>query len=99
MKNIFKHRIMKKESLTLRKKHTTQFNHFVTGIVSLVVGGMVYLLTRNPTHALASFLAFLVLGELYQFTKKKLEASVRVRQMEEVFPDFIELVSSNLRAG
>lgn len=69
------------------------------GVAALLVGVATYLLTASIAHALSGFFALLLLSGFYAFTKAKLAESVRIRKMENVFPDFIELVASNLRAG
>lgn len=40
-----------------------------------------------------------VLLFLYSITKKKLDKSRKIKKIESVFPDFLQLMASNLRAG
>jgi len=46
-----------------------------------------------------SFVFLVFLFVFYGYAKKKLKISGDVKKMENVFPDFISLMSSNLRAG
>lgn len=87
----------KKRSLSW--KHPKYIQQFMLVFLALVVGGIAFILTKSNMHALAGGVAMFLLCELYVFTKSRLVASARIRKMEEVFPDFIELVASNLRAG
>ncbi len=73
--------------------------HLFILLCAVCIWAIVFALTGILTHALIAGVSLALLAELYRFTKVKLEKSTRVRKMEEVFPDFIELVSSNLRAG
>lgn len=93
MTHIFSHR---------SKKHATheqKFQILLATLLTAVVTLVVYLLTANIQHALLSGFFTLMLCLLYFITHNHLVQSTRVHQMEEVFPDFIELVASNLRAG
>ncbi len=72
---------------------------FIVLIISTIIGIGVQLIFRNAQNSAIAFLASLVLISLYLFIKEKLRLSAEIRKMEEVFPDFIELMSSNLRAG
>ena len=68
-------------------------------LFSVVLGVLVYISTKRILGALI-FIAFaLILFFVFVIVRKKLEASERIKVMEIVFPDFIELVASNLRAG
>jgi archaeal flagellar protein FlaJ len=68
-------------------------------IISILIGVISYLIFGDAQNSAIAFLASLVLISLYLFIKEKLRISAEIKKMEEVFPDFIELMSSNLRAG
>jgi archaellum biogenesis protein FlaJ (TadC family) len=65
----------------------------------ILVGGVIYFFNKNIYFATAGSLILFFALKIYFYFKKKLVISADIRRMEEVFPDFIELVSSNLRAG
>jgi len=63
---------------------------------SLVIGTGVYFLGGNFfLGLLISFVAIQILS----YMKISMDASSRVSKMEKLFPDFLQLMSSNLRAG
>jgi len=68
-------------------------------ILSLILGGVVYLSTKSLIGSAIFFTLALLLFIFSSVIKKKLEKSNQIKTMETVFPDFIELVASNLRAG
>ena len=68
----------------------------ITLLVSLVLGLGFYFLKQNPLYV---FLGFFIFLQLIVFFRVSLKASSRVKRMEEIFPDVIQLMSSNLRAG
>lgn len=91
-----------RRSKTHAAQHETReqkFRLMLALLITIVVALIVYLLTANVQHALVSGFFTLMLCLLYFVTRARLIKSARVHQMEEVFPDFIELVASNLRAG
>ncbi len=55
--------------------------------------------TRGWIQLLSSFVFSFLLFNVYFILKNSFENSLRIRKMEDVFPDFIELMASNLRAG
>src|SRR6056297_2737992 len=71
-------------------------NFLVFLIVSLVIGVFVYVL--GGSVFLGFILSFFILEILY-YMRISMKASSRVGEMEKVFPDFLQLMSSNLRAG
>jgi archaellum biogenesis protein FlaJ (TadC family) len=68
-------------------------------IISILIGIGAYFIFENKQNSAIVFMVSLVLISLYLFIKEKLRISAEIKKMEEVFPDFIELMSSNLRAG
>jgi archaellum biogenesis protein FlaJ (TadC family) len=67
--------------------------------LSLVLAILVFLFTKNIMNATIAFIAINILAPLCLFARSKMQKSAELRKMEEIFPDFIELMSSNLRAG
>ena len=68
-------------------------------LLALIIALITFYFTKEITYTLLAGIAVTVLLIIYLFMKEKLKESDRIQKMEEVFPDFIELVSSNLRAG
>lgn len=68
-------------------------------LAALVLGSLVFLLTRNVVNSLIVFAAPIALFVFYTLIKKRLQRQKEIKKMEEVFPDFISLMASNLRAG
>ena len=68
-------------------------------IISLLIGIAVYLFSESKINSPIAFVASLIFISTYLFVRERLKKSAEIKKMEEVFPDFIELMSSNLRAG
>lgn len=66
---------------------------------ALVVSTITYFLQKDWIVSLASFLIVCIISVIFFIARKKLDEVARIRKMEAVFPDFLQLVSSNLRAG
>ena len=71
----------------------------IPGIISLSVGLLTALFTFSLKYSSIMFISVFILIELYFLFKEVLKTSAKIKKMEEVFPDFIELMSANLRAG
>jgi pilus assembly protein TadC len=72
---------------------------FLLLIVSLILGAAVYLFTRSFTKGGLTFGAIFVLFGGYLLIRVRLQKAAELKKMEDVFPDFISLMASNLRAG
>ncbi len=68
-------------------------------ILSLIVSSVVLLVYKNLIVSLVSFIAAFVIILIYNYLRKILRAAERIRKIEGVFPDFLQLMASNLRAG
>lgn len=64
-------------------------------IATVVISTIVYLLGVTP---FATVIIFFLL-HIFFFFKTSLQASSRIKKMEELFPDVISLMASNLRSG
>jgi len=69
---------------------------FISLIIAAVVSVGFTFLKISPI--LSFLVAFFILQLIFYF-RISLLASTRIKKMEDVFPDFIQLMSSNLRAG
>ena len=72
---------------------------FISVIVGLLVGSLVLFFRRDIIYSLVSFVGVVFLVFVYNYFRKSLNKSSRVKKLEDVFPDFLQLMSSNLRAG
>ncbi len=68
-------------------------------IIGLVIGLVIYYFTKKPINSAVSIFLFLGIFIVYKSTRNKLIESQRIKIMEFVFPDFLQLVASNLKAG
>jgi pilus assembly protein TadC len=68
-------------------------------LIGLVVSTISLLLGKGVIFSIIALILFLAFFILYFYFKVRLAKSTRIRKMESVFPDFLQLMSSNLRAG
>lgn len=68
-------------------------------ILGIVVSIVVFLINNNYILAIILFFSIILLFSVYVYLRARLKQAERIRKMEEVFPDFLQLMSSNLRAG
>ncbi len=68
-------------------------------IVSLVLSIITFYLTKSALKSLIVLIASVAITITYISTRKKLGQSQKIKTMEVVFPDFLQLISSNLKAG
>jgi len=68
-------------------------------IVGIVFAVIAYVIYRNYLATLISFVAFFVVTFIYFIVNAKLKDAAAIKKMEDVFPDFVGLMASNLRAG
>lgn len=66
---------------------------------SLVLSTLVFIIYKEILYSVITLLAVVVLFFAFIIISKKLEESAKISKMEHIFPDFLQLVSSNLRAG
>ncbi|MBI2452016.1 type II secretion system F family protein [Candidatus Pacearchaeota archaeon] len=97
--------IKKSETKTLQKKKTKEKGFgrrkefLIAVIAGLLVSTLFAIFTKSFLKTVISFFAFFVLFVFYFIVKARLKKNAEIRRMEEVFPDLIELMASNLRAG
>ncbi len=71
----------------------------ISTLVVIFLTLLVHYFTRQWIVSLATFIISSVLAMLTLFLMKRLRAAAEIKKMEIAFPDFLELMSSNLRAG
>lgn len=69
------------------------------GVILGLVISIILLIFSSWILAVISFFAVIFLTFLYDYLKKSLDELKRIKKMEDVFPDFLQLMASNLRAG
>lgn len=71
------------------------------GLVLSIIVALAVWFFRRPSFYLVigSFFGAFLLTQIFAYFNTSLKASKRIGRMEKVFPDFIGLMSSNLRAG
>jgi len=84
----------KKEKRTQTKKLV-----IISSIISIVIGLLAFLFTRKLINSLITLVSIFILMIVYNIVRKKLKYYSNIKKMESVFPDFLQLMSSNLRAG
>ena len=91
---------IKSQDKAIRDKKNSKRGQIIGGIVwALILSIVFYFISGKGSYAGVAFLVSLALIETYFFVKQILKRSLKVKAMENVFPDFIELMASNLRAG
>jgi len=81
------------------KKRIKIKNKIIVFILACIIAAALFYFRRNYIISAASFVGFIILVFAYNFFSKSLKESERKNKMEAVFPDFLQLMSSNLRAG
>jgi archaeal flagellar protein FlaJ len=74
----------------------------ITGvIIALVISilALILILNKNIILALMTFVVIFILYFVFLYFNEALKKSERINKMQDVFPDFLQLMSSNLRAG
>ncbi len=66
---------------------------------ALLVGAAILIFKRDVVASIVGVVVFFVLFFVFIRAKGFLDKSARIKKMEEVFPDFLQLVAGNLRAG
>ena len=70
-----------------------------SGMAAFLIGVVVYLIYGNfISTAIGFFVGFFVVFSTSKFMNS-LKKAARIKKIEDVFPDFLQLVASNLRAG
>ncbi len=68
-------------------------------ILSLLVSSAILLIYKTPITSVISFIATFAVILTYNYLRKVLKRVERIKKTEGVFPDFLQLMASNLRAG
>jgi len=89
---------MKKEK-TKYEKAMQKRVAMLSFVSALVVSLLIFLKYKSILASLSGLVLTLLIIFLYFYFRKSLEKSARIKKLENVFPDFLQLMSSNLKAG
>ena len=67
--------------------------------LSIFLAVLNYIITQDATSSIVILIAVSIATNAYIIYREKYLATLRMKKIEEVFPDFVELMASNLRAG
>ncbi len=84
-----------------RREKIKRINKYLTNaaIASFAIGLIGIFITQSLKVSGIIILIVFVLINTFFITRQLLKKSAQIKKMEDVFPDFIELMASNLRAG
>lgn len=68
-------------------------------IISIALSSIVYLFARSAVVSLVLLVLAFIFYVAFNYFADKLKKADRIHKIESVFPDFLQLMSSNLRAG
>ena len=71
----------------------------IAAVASLFIGALIGSLKQSVAISALWFIGSLIVILVYQIMKVKLDEYSRIKKMENAFPDFLQLMASNLRAG
>jgi archaeal flagellar protein FlaJ len=72
---------------------------FVLILLSLLIAGGIYYFYGSLTISISLFLGVILIPILFVYFKGVLQRADRIKKIENAFPDFLQLMASNLRAG
>lgn len=90
---------MKKHIKSKQEKAISKKRNIISFILALIVSTIVFLFNKNPIISIIIFFLIIIILFLFFYFKDNLKKSARIKQIENIFPDFLQLMSSNLRAG
>lgn len=90
---------MKTTSKKEREKFSMAVKEIVSLLISLLISVAYYLYSKELIASGIIIFSVFVFLNAYFIIRKKLESVSRIKKIESAFPDFIELMASNLRAG
>lgn len=90
---------VKEKPIVPQKKKIKPLKTIIGISIALLLGAASFLFTKSILSSSIIALLIFFASILYFFLQEKLKVTTRIRKMEFVFPDFIELMAANLRAG
>lgn len=71
----------------------------ISTLATIVISFLVLYYSKSWTNFIISLVLIFLLSEIFFIIRIKLNESGEIKKMESAFPDFIQLMASNLRAG
>ena len=90
---------MKKHLKSKQEKARKRKRNIITFMLALLMSTGVFLFNKTFIIPMTTFFSIIIILSLFFYFKDNLKKSARIKQIETVFPDFLQLMSSNLRAG
>lgn len=94
MSKLARKKYKRKEEKRIRNKIIT-----LSIIIGLVLSSIYLLIKRNIWVSIIIIIAVPALSLTYYYFLKQLKRAARIKKIESIFPDFLQLMASNLRAG
>jgi Flp pilus assembly protein TadB len=88
-----------KKDIAKKEKSRKKLSVILGILFALIVGVLVVVIKRDIVFSVVGFIVALVLFFVFIKVRSSLGKSAKVKKMELVFPDFLQLVAGNLRAG
>jgi len=85
--------------MDIKKRKEIRKKTIIGIILGLLVSILIFFFVKNILISMIGFFISFFLVFVYFYFSKKLKQSARIKKIEGVFPDFLQLMSSNLRAG
>ncbi len=67
--------------------------------LALIIGALMGTLKKSILASAIWFVGAIIIISVYQIMKLRLDEYSKIKKMENAFPDFLQLMASNLRAG
>ena len=90
---------MKRHIVSKQEKAKKRKRSIIVVVLALLSSTGAFLINGSPLVSIIIFLSVIIVLFLFFYFKDSLERTARIKQIETVFPDFLQLMSSNLRAG
>jgi len=94
-----RNKIRKRKRINPEARIKTRISVLIGFFLAVMAGVIAFFISRNILNSILSFIVIFFIFIIYIVARIKLIQSAKVKKMETIFPDFLQLVSSNLRAG
>lgn len=90
--------MIRRESLQEKKKRFKQ-KIIMSLVLGLIVSTIYYFMKHNGLFTVLVFVLTILIFLVADYVRQNLKKTARIKKLEEIFPEFLQLMSSNLRAG
>jgi hypothetical protein len=88
-----------KKDVVKREESKKRLSRILGVLFALIVGALIVIIKRDIAFSVMGFLVAFVLFFVFVRVRRSLNKSAQMKKMELMFPDFLQLVAGNLRAG